>query len=94
VREAFVITPVIVLIVVMGLVPQPFLVQAKPSVDRLIARMQAAEQRLRQVDPTLRPQVGTEPAAMAFARPPAVPAAAPEPTPPGGAVPAPAHGSH
>ena len=54
--------------------------------------MQAAEQRLRQADPGLRPLIGTEPAALAFARPPAVPAAAPEPPPPGAA--APAHGSH
>ena len=86
------IAPVIVLILVMGLAPQPFLNQAKPSVDRLLARMQAAEQRMRKVDPTLRPLTGTEPAAIAFARPPAVPAAAPEPPPAGAA--APAHGSH
>jgi NADH-quinone oxidoreductase subunit M len=94
VREAFVIAPVIVLIVVMGLAPQPFLAQAKPSVDRLMARLQVAEQRLRQADPGLRPLVGTEPAAIAFARPPAVPAEAPPAPPPGAAVPAPAHGSH
>jgi NADH-quinone oxidoreductase subunit M len=87
-REAFVMVPVVVLILVMGLVPQPFLVQAKPSVDRLIVRMQAAEQRMRQADPGLRPLIGTEPAALAFARPPAVPAAPPA------APPAPAHGSH
>jgi hypothetical protein len=92
VREAFVITPVIVLIVVMGLAPQPFLGPVKPSVDRLLARMQAAEQKLRKADPGLRPLTGTDPAALAFARPPAVPAAAPEPPPPGAA--APAHGSH
>jgi outer membrane protein TolC len=76
----------------MGLAPQPFLAQAKPSVDRLLVRMQAAEQRLRQSDPGLRPLTGTEPPAIAFARPPAVPAAAPEAPPPGDA--APAHGSH
>jgi NADH-quinone oxidoreductase subunit M len=87
-REAFVMVPVVVLILVMGLVPQPFLVQAKPSVDRLIVRMQAAEQRMRQADPGLRPLIGTEPAALAFARPPAVPAG-PPPAPA-----APAHGSH
>jgi len=87
-REAFVMVPVVVLILVMGLVPQPFLVQAKPSVDRLIVRMQAAEQRMRQADPGLRPLIGTDPAALAFARPPAVPA---EPPP---APAAPAHGSH
>jgi NADH-quinone oxidoreductase subunit M len=87
-REACVMVPIVVLILVMGLVPQPFLVQAKPSVDRLIVRMQAAEQRMRQADPGLRPLIGTEPAALAFARPPAVPAAPPA------APPAPAHGSH
>jgi NADH-quinone oxidoreductase subunit M len=94
-REACVMVPIVLLILVMGLVPQPFLVQAKPSVDRLIVRMQAAEQRLRQADPGLRPLVGTEPAALAFARPPAIPAAAPGAAP--GAAPtlaAPAPGSH
>jgi NADH-quinone oxidoreductase subunit M len=91
-REAFVMIPVVVLILVMGLAPQPFLVQAKPSVDRLIVRMQAAEQRLRQSEPGLRPLVGTEPAALAFARPPAIPAAAPDAAPTAPA--APAHGSH
>jgi NADH-quinone oxidoreductase subunit M len=88
VREACVMAPIVVLILVMGLVPQPFLVQAKPSVDRLIVRMQAAEQRMRQTNPGLRPLIGTEPAALAFARPPAIPAA--EPVAPA----APAHGSH
>jgi hypothetical protein len=58
----------------------------------LLARMQAAEQRLRRSDPELRPLTGTDPAAIAFARPPAVPAAAPEAPPPGSAAPAP--GSH
>jgi outer membrane protein TolC len=53
--------------------------------------MQAAEQRMRQANPGLRPLIGTEPAALAFARPPAVPAAAPDAPP---ALPAPAHGSH
>ncbi len=91
VREAFVLAPVIVAIVAMGLAPQPMLQIAKPSVDRLMARMTAAEQRLREADPTLRPLVGTEPAAIAFARPPAVPAPA-VPAPAHGD--APAHGSH
>jgi NADH-quinone oxidoreductase subunit M len=89
-REAFVMAPILLLIVGMGLAPQPFLAQAKPSVDRLIGRMQAAEQRMRQADPGLKPQVGTEPPAIAFARPPANPA--PEAPPPAGA--APDHGSH
>jgi len=53
-REAFVLAPMILLIVVMGLMPQPFLEPAKPAVDRLISRFQAAEQRL-----GAGPQVGT-----------------------------------
>ena len=109
VREAFVMAPILVLIAVMGLVPEPFLRPARPAVDRLIGRMQAAEQRLRMEDPGLRPLVGTEPPAIAMARRPppdarAVPALPPEggpvPTPGGdgapGGAPArnPAHGSH
>jgi NADH-quinone oxidoreductase subunit M len=91
VREAFVILPMIALIGVMGLVPQPFLSPAKPAVDRLIGRLAAAEQRLRQDDPGLRPLVGTEPAALALARPPlrVAPAAG---VPPAGAPPEP--GTH
>jgi NADH-quinone oxidoreductase subunit M len=54
VREGFVLVPVIALIVVMGLLPGPFLRPAKPAVDRLVARFQAAEQRLGRG-----PQVGT-----------------------------------
>ncbi|HVI95271.1 MAG TPA: NADH-quinone oxidoreductase subunit M, partial [Anaeromyxobacter sp.] len=54
VREGFVIAPMILLIVAMGLMPQPFLEPAKPAVDRLISRFQAAEQRL-----GAGPQVGT-----------------------------------
>jgi NADH-quinone oxidoreductase subunit M len=46
VREGFVLAPVIVMIFVMGLLPGPFLAPAKPSVDRLISRFQAAEARL------------------------------------------------
>ena len=105
VREALVILPMIALIGVMGLLPQPFLAPAKPAVDRLIGRMAAAEQRMRQDDPGLRPLVGTEPAALALARPApraapaaAVPPAAPtaaEPGAPSAAPPAtPAPGSH
>ena len=84
--------PIVVAIVAMGLVPQPLLATGRTSVDRLVARMQAAEQRMRQADPSLPPMVGTEPAALAFARPPAVPAPTPEAPPAGGAAPAP--GSH
>jgi NADH-quinone oxidoreductase subunit M len=95
VREAFVMVPVVVAIVAMGLAPQPLLQTARPSVDRLIGRMAAAEQRLRQADPTLPPLVGTEPAAIAMARPPALPAPAQDAAPSGAAAPAaPAHGSH
>jgi NADH-quinone oxidoreductase subunit M len=99
VREAFVIVPMLVLIAVMGLLPGPFLDPARPAVDRFIGRMQAAEQRLRLEDPALPPMVGTEPPALAFARPPA-PRAAPAgqaPAAPGeGAAPSQnaAHGSH
>jgi NADH-quinone oxidoreductase subunit M len=46
VREGFVLVPMIVLIVVMGLAPGPFLAPAKPAVDRLVRRFQAAETRL------------------------------------------------
>ena len=54
VREGFVLAPMIVLIVVMGLLPAPFLRPVKPAVDRLVQRFQAVEQRLGQG-----PQVGT-----------------------------------
>jgi hypothetical protein len=63
----------------------------KPSVDRLLTRMQAAEQRMRREQPGLKPGVGTEPPAIAFARPPAVPEAAPGAP---AAAPTPAHGNH
>jgi NADH-quinone oxidoreductase subunit M len=82
VREGFVLAPMIALIVVMGLMPQPFLAPAKPAVDRLVARFQATEQRL-----GLPTTVGTQttaiaarpalpaplPAVPAFPAPPAVP---------------------
>ena len=45
-REGVVMAPLIVLIVVMGLLPQPFLAPAKPAVDRLVGRFVAAESRL------------------------------------------------
>ena len=91
VREGFVLAPMVALIVVMGLLPAPFLAPARPAVDRLLQRFQAAESRLGQG-----PQVGTAQVAIAF-RPPAPPpppAPAPEgqapeappaaPVPPGG----------
>jgi NADH-quinone oxidoreductase subunit M len=46
VREGFVLAPMIVAIVVMGLLPGPFLAPAKPAVDRLVQRFQQAEVRL------------------------------------------------
>jgi NADH-quinone oxidoreductase subunit M len=46
VREGFVLAPMIALILVMGLLPQPFLDPVKPAVDRLVARFQAAEAKL------------------------------------------------
>jgi len=87
-REAFVVAPIILLIGVMGLAPDPFLQTARPAVDRLLVRMQSAEQRMRQEDPGLRPLVGTEPPALALARPPAPPPAG------GPAEPTHEHGSH
>jgi NADH-quinone oxidoreductase subunit M len=46
VREGFVLAPMIALILVMGLLPQPFLDPVKPAVDRLVARFQAVEAKL------------------------------------------------
>ena len=60
VREAFVLAPMVVLIVVMGIFPQPFLAPAKPSVDRLVQRFRAVEEKLGKG-----PQVGTETTAFA-----------------------------
>jgi NADH-quinone oxidoreductase subunit M len=74
-REWFVLAPMIALIVVMGLFPQPFLAPAKPAVDRLVQRFQAAEVRLGEG-----PQVGTQTTALA-ARGPAPIRALPEPAP-------------
>jgi len=84
-REAFVIAPMIVLIVVMGLAPQPFLAPAKPAVDRLVTRMQDADRRLRAREPGRPPSVGTPSPALALE-----PAAAPG----GLAALPPAGGSH
>jgi NADH-quinone oxidoreductase subunit M len=77
VREGFVIAPMIALIVIMGVAPQPFLEPAKPAVDRLIARFQAAEQRL-----GAGPQVGTVAPAIVIRAGAQAPApAAPSPVP-------------
>jgi NADH-quinone oxidoreductase subunit M len=62
-REGLVIAPVIVFIVLMGLLPGPFLAPAKPAVDRLVQRFQQTEVRL-----GLPTQVGTVGTAIA-ARP-------------------------
>jgi NADH-quinone oxidoreductase subunit M len=62
VREGFVLAPMVVLILVMGLLPQPFLAPVRPSVERLVQRFQAAETRLGDEK-----QVGTVPPAIAQA---------------------------
>ncbi len=66
-REAVVIAPLIVLIVVMGLAPQPFLDPAKPAVDRLLTRFQAVDQKLQNQQPGRPPSVGTESPGLAAA---------------------------
>jgi len=66
VREGFVLAPMIALILVMGLLPQPFLTPVKPSVDRLVQRFQAAETKRGGEK-----QVGTVPPAIARATAPA-----------------------
>ena len=69
VREWFVLAPMLLLIVVMGLVPGPFLAPAKPAVDRLVQRFQATELALGRTES----EVGTVTTAI-VARPAAVPA--------------------
>jgi NADH-quinone oxidoreductase subunit M len=64
-REWVVIAPMLLLIVVMGLVPQPFLRPAKPAVDRLLTTFQAADDRLRAANPGRPPSVGTQPVGLA-----------------------------
>jgi NADH-quinone oxidoreductase subunit M len=51
-REGLVIAPLAALILVMGLVPQPFLTPAKPAVERLLSRF-------REVDPQQK-QIGSD----------------------------------
>jgi len=68
-REGLVLTPMIALIVVMGLAPQPFLDPAKPAVDRLIGRLTAADAKLRRYEIADLPQrLGTEPPAILTVR--------------------------
>ncbi len=79
VREWFVLAPMLVLIAAMGLAPQPFLAPARPAVDRLVRRFQAAEERLGKG-----PQVGTQTTAIAARAVlpflPGMPEGAPAPT--------------
>jgi NADH-quinone oxidoreductase subunit M len=79
-REAFVLVPMVLLIVVMGIVPQPFLAPAKPAVDRLVQRFQGVERRVSTV-----PLVGTETTSLAAQAllPPPVPAIPAVPAPEG-----------
>jgi NADH-quinone oxidoreductase subunit M len=44
-REIMVLAPVVAMIVIMGVYPRPFLATMKPSVDALVARMQARQAR-------------------------------------------------
>jgi NADH-quinone oxidoreductase subunit M len=67
-REWVVLAPLLLLIGLMGLVPQPFLDPAKLPVDRLLTRFAAAEQRLRGQDPSRNPTIGTQPAPMLAGR--------------------------
>jgi NADH-quinone oxidoreductase subunit M len=62
VREGFVLAPMIALILLMGLLPQPFLDPMKPSVDRLVQRFQAVQARAGQ-EGKAEQKVGTPPLA-------------------------------
>jgi NADH-quinone oxidoreductase subunit M len=64
-REWVVMAPLLALVVVMGVLPQPFLDPARGPVDRLLGRFAAAEQRLRQQDPGYVPASGSQPPALA-----------------------------
>jgi NADH-quinone oxidoreductase subunit M len=70
-REWVVMIPMLVLIAVMGLMPQPFLAPAKPAVDRLLATFQRADDRLRAENPGRPPSVGTQQVGLAGAALPA-----------------------
>ena len=63
VREWFVMAPLLVLIFVMGLKPQPFLDPARAPVNRLLGRFAAAEQKMNV--PGRPPSTGTELPALA-----------------------------
>src|SRR6266568_3374881 len=64
-REWVVIAPLLVLIGVMGLMPQPFLDPARQPVDRLLSRFAQVERRLQESDPARPPTTGTQPPALA-----------------------------
>ncbi len=42
-REGVVIAPLLILIVVMGVMPQPFFRPMKPAIDRLLGRYQVVQ---------------------------------------------------
>jgi NADH-quinone oxidoreductase subunit M len=65
VREWVVMLPLVLLIGWMGLVPQPFLAPARGSVDQLLTRFAAAEQRLHDADPSRAPATGADAPALA-----------------------------
>ncbi len=75
VREWVVLLPLLLLIGAMGLVPQPFLAPAQGSVERLLGRFAAAEERMREADPGRPGTTGSQPPAVAAG--PFAPAAAP-----------------
>jgi NADH-quinone oxidoreductase subunit M len=64
VREGFVLAPMVVLIVVMGLVPRPFLAPVQAPVDRLVARLAEVDAKAGRVV-----RVGTVPAAVSVRGP-------------------------
>jgi NADH-quinone oxidoreductase subunit M len=73
VREGFVLAPMVVLIVVMGLLPRPFLAPVQAPVDRLVSRLAEVDRKAGRVA-----RVGTVPAAVSVRGP------VPNVPPPGG----------
>jgi NADH-quinone oxidoreductase subunit M len=64
VREGFVLAPMVVLIVVMGLMPRPFLAPVQAPVDRLVARLAEVDAKAGRVA-----RVGTVPPAISVRGP-------------------------
>ncbi|HEX7624378.1 MAG TPA: Fe-S-binding domain-containing protein, partial [Anaeromyxobacteraceae bacterium] len=64
-REWVVIAPLLLLIGLMGLMPQPFLDPARQPVDRLLSRFAQVERRLQDADPARTPTTGSQPPAVA-----------------------------